>query len=701
MNKLLIALFFFFFFFLSFFVSGIVDSQDGLQYLAVARNLYYKHEPTAPVYEYGNAGGWKNIHMSTYVGRNGKTYSMTGLGFSLAMVPSVALTDVFYKLYNMTPSIHFPLESDWIIFFITSFTNIFFAAILAVTIFSFLILIKVAKKNSLIISILAFLTTNLFAFSKHITAHMMFVCFLTLTFYFLKKYSINKRRLFIFLSGVAFGILIITYNNTFMLTIPSIVIYYLLVNRAKISRKLAVKIFKDLLIFALGVLPFFALYLWYENIRAPVDAILSSPTFLASYLSTRTLKVPFAVFFEGIYGQLLSPGRSLFIYSPLLLIPFIFWHKFKKDIVPEIISWSLLAFIYILFYSTLYSDGGPGQGITALWSGEASWGPRYLAPLIPFGVILAGYIYQKVNKLGKILVFLPLSLIGLYVEILGILMPYQIKLHYLDADFYVNGTEYTSYAYSNLLPRYSPLIMMSKNLIRLAKNFKSITFPGNFNVRFYDGIDFAFDVGPERWRAIEGQGYISFDNKPNNVNSISFDIINHPLATTKDPLSISFILNGTKMNNTPYVLKIGERKNITLKIDSKLLKSSNNILRIHTNFITAHFPESNTQLSAIINMWINDKLINKEYISVPYISELGPKTAGIVYKNWGGTNTDPWLSWNIHTQVYERAPDLWWLRPAYYWDINIKPLIALFILCLVGLFISGRSILKVLKTQAK
>ena len=100
-------------------------------------------------------------------------------------------------------------------------------------------------------------------------------------------------------------------------------------------------------------------------------------------------------------------------------------------------------------------------------------------------------------------------------------------------------------------------------------------------------------------------------------------------------------------------------------------------------------------------MWINDKLINKEYISVPYISELGPKTAGIVYKNWGGTNTDPWLSWNIHTQVYERAPDLWWLRPAYYWDINIKPLIALFILCLVGLFISGRSILKVLKTQAK
>ena len=686
MKRLLISLFFFFYLFLSLFVSGIVDSQDGLQYLAVARNLYYQHEPTAPVYEYGNEGGWKNIHMSTFVGRNGKTYTLTGLGFSLAMVPSVALADIFYKIYNLTPSIHFPLESDWIILFTTSFTNIFFAAVLAITIFSFLILIKVSQQNALIITVLAFLTTNLFAFSKHITAHMMFACFLTLSFYFLKKYSINKRALFIFLSGITFGILLITYNNTFMLTIPSIIIYYLLITRTKIDRRFIINAFKDSALFLLGAMPFFLLYLWYENTRAPTDAILSSPTFLAFYTSTRTLKVPLTVFFEGIYGQLLSSGRSIFIYSPLLLVPLIFWHKFKKDILPEIISWTILAATYILFYSTLFSDGGPGQGVTALWSGEASWGPRYLAPLIPFGVILSGYIYQKVNKMGKVLVFLPLLLFGFYVEILGVLMPYQIKLHHLEAHFYVNQTEYTSYAYSNLLPRYSPIIMMSKNLVRLIKNFKSRTFPGNFNTKFYDGIDFAFDVGSERWRVVQGTGYISFNNGIEDVKNITFDMINHPIADTKEPLYLDFALNGNKLNDVPYILKIGERRKIILSINQTLLKNTENTLMVNSSYKNPRVTKDkdNTQLPAIINMWINGKPINKEHISVPYISALGPKTAGISYKNWGGTNIDPWLSWNIHTQIYERTPDFWWLRPIYYWDVNKKPFIFLFIANLVG-----------------
>lgn len=687
MNKLLIALFFLFFFFLSLFVSGIIDSQDGLQYLAVARNLYYKHEPVAPVYEYGNEGGWKNIHMSTYVGRNGKTYSLTGLGFSLAMVPSVALADFFYKLYGLTPSIHFPLESDWIILFITSFTNVFFAAILAVTIFSFLILLNVSKKNALVITILAFLTTNLFAFSKHITAHIMFACFLTVTFYFLKKYSISHRRLFVFLAGIAFGILIITYNNTFMLSIPSLAIYYLLITRTKINSQFIRKALKDLLVFVLGASPFFVLYLWYESVRAPTDAILSSPAFLAYYTTTRTLKVPFTVLFEGIYGQLFSSGRSIFIYSPLLLTPFVFWHKFKNDVLPEIISWTVLAGTYILFYSTLYSVGGPDQGVTALWAGEASWGPRYLAPLIPFGIILAGYIYQKVNNVGKILVFIPLSLVGLYIEILGVLMPYQIKLHYLDRHFYVNSTEYTSYAYSNLLPRYSPIIMMSKNLIRLVKSFKAITFPGEFNTKFYDGIDFAFDVGQERWRVIQGTGYISFDDGPENIKKISFDMINHPIADTKEPLNLDFTLNNDKLNEVPYILKIGERKNIVLNINQSSLKNTNNILIIKSSYKNPEVLKArdNKQLPAIINMWINDKSINKEFISVPYISALGPKTTGISYKNWGSQNTDPWLSWNIHTQVYERTPDFWWMRPIYYWDVNKKPFILLLIADITGI----------------
>ena len=70
MKKFLIYYFLFLFFLLAIFSSGIIDSQDGLQYLAVARNIYYKGEPTAQPYEFSNR---ENIHLAVKVGKNGNT----------------------------------------------------------------------------------------------------------------------------------------------------------------------------------------------------------------------------------------------------------------------------------------------------------------------------------------------------------------------------------------------------------------------------------------------------------------------------------------------------------------------------------------------------------------------------------------------------------------------------------------------------
>src|SRR5688572_3216603 len=118
MKKIVFYYFIFLFSLLSFLSSGVIDSQDGFQYLAVARNIYYTGEPIAPLPEYDQR---KNIHMSTIVGKNGKVYSLTGLGFSLAYLPAVAITDIVYKIYNVTPAVHFPLENDWLILLTASF----------------------------------------------------------------------------------------------------------------------------------------------------------------------------------------------------------------------------------------------------------------------------------------------------------------------------------------------------------------------------------------------------------------------------------------------------------------------------------------------------------------------------------------------------------------------------------------------------
>jgi len=696
MKNIFFAYFLFLLFILSFFVSGVVESQDGLQYLASARNIYYKHEPTAPVYEYGTEGGWKNIHMSTYIGQNGKTFSLTGLGFSVAMLPFVTLTDLFYKHYNIQPPIHFPLENDWLILLSTSFVNIFFASLLGLVILLYLREIGVKTKTALHISVLSIFTTNLFAFSKHITAHMMFTALLFTSFFFLKKYSTTMKKQFLIFFGLIYGMTIITYNNTFMLSIPVAALYYILLTKGLIKN------FKthlsNLVYLVIGITPFLVTYFWFEEFRkAGVDAY-SSATFLVGWAKTRIIAVPPTLFFEGLWGQIFSPGRSVFIYSPLLLLIIIFWSKLKRKILPETIIFVALSSIYIIFYATQFMQGSPQQGFVGLWPGESSWGPRYLAPIIPFGMLLVGFIYQQISKLQKIILVIPLSLIGLYIEILGISMPYQIKYHYLDKNFFINYTEYNVYTYVNLLPRYSPIIMMTKNMYRLVKNFKQTTFPGKYNVKMYDGVNFAFDVGQERWRSIDNKGYISFDNtESSKINSVRFDFINHPISDTKEPLRLTFEINGQKIKPDVDSLKIGERKGISLNLEKVELREKGNILLIIADYKTGNIIDEDKQIAGLLNMWINDIPINKEFISVPYADQIGAQAYSAKYQYWGGEDRDPWLFWNLHTQVYERTPDFWWIKPLYYWDIPKRPFIILFLFNIAGALATGRFLLRSIK----
>ncbi|MDO8573479.1 MAG: hypothetical protein Q7R77_01885, partial [Candidatus Daviesbacteria bacterium] len=57
---------------------------------------------------------------------------------------------------------------------------------------------------------------------------------------------------------------------------------------------------------------------------------------------------------------------------------------------------------------------------------------------------------------------------------------------------------------------------------------------------------------------------------------------------------------------------------------------------------------------------------------LPYYSPLGPAMVGAKYNTYGGTITDPWRFWDLHTQIYERTPDFWWIKSIYYWDYPQK-----------------------------
>jgi hypothetical protein len=83
--------------------------------------------------------------------------------------------------------------------------------------------------------------------------------------------------------------------------------------------------------------------------------------------------------YRGILGLLISPGKSVFLYSPVIVVSVLlfgyFWSRFRAEAL-------LLAFasgVHLVL-----------AGLFTHWHGDAAWGPRYLMPITAFLVIPAG-----------------------------------------------------------------------------------------------------------------------------------------------------------------------------------------------------------------------------------------------------------------------------------------------------------------------
>lgn len=686
MKKFIFIYFWFLVFSLSFFASGFVDSQDGFQYLAVARRMYYDHTFEMPPEKFSEKDANPvNIHMSYAPGKDGKMYSPTGLGYSVALLPAVIFEDFFLKKAGVEPISAFPLKSDWPVLFLASITNAFFGALLGIVMYLYLRSFKLSHKVSLLLSFLTIFATNIFPFAKHVYPHMMFVSFLTLTFYLFRRYSQDKNRFHLVGAGVTFGIVILSYNPTFLLSVLPLSIYYLLLNKLGFSLHTIKKMARDALLFLAGAIPFYAIYTWFNIMRFGE----ASSGYSGGILTTLTIERPVNVIFEGIWGVLFSPGRSFFLYTPILILIFLFWFKLRKNLLPEIISYSVLFVIYVGFMGTLM--GGADYPV---WHGEANWGPRYMLPVIPFGMILIANIYISLTRKAKLFIFVPLVLTGFWFQIIGVLLPYQIKFAGLQIDNFLNGRNFNIYEYGNEIPRYSPILKMSSTLIKRLKNLTSLKH-GQYNLKLYDGFDLPFDLGWTTWRGTHSLANISFDNsKEKPINSITIQFRNHQIdKKSQYPVRITSYLGNNEENSSNVIIPAGEEKELTVKIAN--LMDKENKITLESEFIGTSSAELKGIQPIFLQIFrINGTAQNIKSIDFPYVSPVSEKLYNAVYEYWGKRQTDPWEIWYMHSGVYEQTFDLWWMRPYHYWDLPKKFFAALFLLNVFGIVYPGIRLLR-------
>lgn len=107
----------------------------------------------------------------------------------------------------------------------------------------------------------------------------------------------------------------------------------------------------------------------------------------------------------GIMGLLVSPGKSVFVFAPPLVLSALLWPRFKRHHATLARSILIMTTCALLYYGSWWA-----------WHGGWVWGPRFLVPLIPLWCLAWGEIpSQRVWWLAAVMIFL----LGIGVQIAG------------------------------------------------------------------------------------------------------------------------------------------------------------------------------------------------------------------------------------------------------------------------------------------
>jgi len=117
----------------------------------------------------------------------------------------------------------------------------------------------------------------------------------------------------------------------------------------------------------------------------------------------------------GLWGMFLSPGKSIFLYSPPLLVALVGFPRFAKNFRAIVLAMALTILPGLYVHAQMIS-----------WAGDYAWGPRYMTFALGVLLLPAGFVVQAclshVHRLKRWLgtaVLCGVLLAGAFVTYLG------------------------------------------------------------------------------------------------------------------------------------------------------------------------------------------------------------------------------------------------------------------------------------------
>jgi len=350
--KKTLAVFLFFFSLYLLTAQGSIQTSDGMSMYLLTRSI--AEEGTFSIES-------ERIDIVSR-GREGRYFSKYGVGQPLCAVP----------LYwaGMVGANRAGIPERFATLFTVSLFNSVVSSLVCVILFLCALEIGLTQRIALFLSCAYGISTTAWHYSQDFMSEPLTALLLIAAFYLVLRATSGSQKWYLFAgSAVGYALLV---RPASLIVLPCFLMYIFLKERMRRGTVL-----KSTLYFSGAVTPFLCGVFFYNFYRFGSFAEMG----YASHGFTTPLLV-------GLVGHLFTPGKSIFLYNPILIIAVIGWYDFVKVKPYEAFLVALVFLAHLLLYSKW-----------DVWMGGMCWGSRFLLVTFPCLMLSSGFLLSKRGRM--------------------------------------------------------------------------------------------------------------------------------------------------------------------------------------------------------------------------------------------------------------------------------------------------------------
>jgi hypothetical protein len=434
----------------------VVDNADSMFFFGVALNLSRTADfAVAPEIEQTLSAQGSYDHLR---GRDGRLYFSKGMSYSALLVPFVLTGELLERLANRKGKPG-TMATQMLL---ATMAGPLLTAGQCLLMFEIVMALGFRHRTALLTALVAGLGTILWADSKANGAEPFHGLLITAAYYGAVRFARSRSAVWAFVVGASQALLLLSQPAMILLVVPVVTAYMTaLAWRSRPVRR--IQWIRWAVAYALP------LGLGLAALAALNRVRYGNPATTGYEWLARAFEIPLYV---GVYGLLFSAGKSIFVYSPPLILALRAWRPF----VGRVGMVGTLPVALLSCFLAVY-------GHFTYWAGDGSWGPRYLVPLTGvLCVLLAAALEPALGRREVRLApaMLALTVAGVAVQLVGVCTSTWLYFKlFIDAGVLLPDAGIAGWKSLLYDPQFSPVVGRAWVLvsgIRRACGFDSLTW---------------------------------------------------------------------------------------------------------------------------------------------------------------------------------------------------------------------------------